>query len=75
MARTGLFVPNELLKGKPRHPRAMVFVDGQNLMHAVRHAFGYTYPNFDVLKLARAICRGRGWDLVQVHFYTGIPRR
>ena len=51
----------------------MVFVDGQNLTHAVRHAFGYTYPNFDTLKLAQQICFARGWELAQVHFYTGIP--
>jgi len=73
MARTGLFVPTKLLKSKSTNPHAMVFVDGQNLTHAVRHAFGYTYPNFDVLKLAREICAAKHWELVQVHFYTGIP--
>ena len=53
----------------------MVFVDGQNLTHGVHHGFGYTYPNFDAMKLAAAICRAKGWELVQVHFYTGIPSK
>ena len=35
---------------------AIAFVDGQNLFHAVLEAFGYTYPNYDVLALAKAIC-------------------
>jgi len=48
-------------------------VDGQNLFHAAREAFGYTYPNYDVLALATAVSERQGWDLVQVRFYTGIP--
>ncbi len=36
--------------------RAVVFVDGQNLFHAAREAFGYTYPNYDVSALAKQIC-------------------
>jgi uncharacterized LabA/DUF88 family protein len=51
----------------------VVFVDGQNLFHADREAFGYTYPNYDVRALAEHICGGRGWQLTQVRFYTGIP--
>ena len=53
--------------------RAVVFVDGQNLFYAAKDAFGYTYPNYDPLKLASAICRQRGWQLTTVRFYTGIP--
>ena len=44
-----------------------------NLFHAAREAFGYTYPNYDVLALADAVCRTRGWTLLQARFYTGIP--
>jgi len=58
---------------EPTQRRAVVFVDGQNLFHAVREAFGHTYPNYDVLALARAICATHGWDLKQVRFYTGVP--
>lgn len=54
-------------------PRAVAFFDGQNIYHAARHAFGYTYPNFDPAILARRICELHGWDLAQTRFYTGIP--
>ena len=53
--------------------RAVVFVDGQNLFHAAREAFGYTYPNYNVSDLSRQVCSRQGWELAQVRFYTGIP--
>ena len=58
---------------EPSVKRAISFVDGQNLFHACREAFGYTYPNYDVVPLARAICLKQGWELERLHFYTGIP--
>jgi uncharacterized LabA/DUF88 family protein len=58
---------------EPPVKRAVVFVDGQNLFHATREAFGYTYPNYDVLALAQAICAAKAWALAQARFYTGIP--
>lgn len=36
-------------------------------------AFGYTYPNIDVLKLSKALCGHLGWKLKTVMFYTGVP--
>ncbi len=48
-------------------------MDGQNLFHAAREAFGYTYPNYDVMALALSICRMQGWNLIQTRFYTGVP--
>ncbi|MDE2823271.1 MAG: hypothetical protein OXK79_07175 [Chloroflexota bacterium] len=33
--------------------RAVTFVDGQNLFHSAREAFGYTYPNYNVSALAK----------------------
>lgn len=51
----------------------MVFVDGQNLFHAAREAFGYTFPNYDLPSLAVAVCGGCGWDVSEVRFYTGVP--
>jgi uncharacterized LabA/DUF88 family protein len=57
----------------PTPKRAVAFVDGQNLFHASREAFGYTYPNYDVLAISRTICAAQGWDLDQVRFYTGVP--
>ena len=48
-------------------------MDGQNLFHAARRAFGYAVPNYDVVSLARAACHTRGWALVEIRFYTGVP--
>lgn len=58
---------------EPRVKRAGVFVDGQNLFHAAKEAFGYRYPNFDVACLAQRTCAQHGWILESVAFYTGIP--
>jgi uncharacterized LabA/DUF88 family protein len=58
---------------EPRRRRAVAFIDGQNLFHAARAAFGYTYPSYDVAALCRTLCRRQGWHLKQVRFYTGIP--
>ena len=58
---------------EPLVKRAVVFIDGQNLYHSVRESFGYTYPNYDVVALSRSICQTKGWELVQVRFYTGVP--
>ena len=61
------------MPSEPSIKRAVVFIDGQNLFHAAREAFGYTYPNYDVGALSRSVCQSKGWELVQVRFYTGIP--
>jgi uncharacterized LabA/DUF88 family protein len=58
---------------EPEAKRAIAFVDGQNLYHAAREAFGYAYPNYDVGALARAVCAQKDWDCVGVQFYTGVP--
>lgn len=38
---------------EPIVKRAVTFIDGQNLFHAAREAFGYIYPNYDVLSQRR----------------------
>ena len=58
---------------EPGVKRAIVFIDGQNLFHAAKEAFGYSFPNYDVAALAARVCTQPGWNLVQTHFYTGIP--
>lgn len=59
---------------EPPTKQVVTFVDGQNLYHSVREAFGYPYPNYDVMALSKAICANNpGWQLKQVRFYTGIP--
>lgn len=57
----------------PSLKRAVVFIDGQNLFHAVRESFGCTHPNYDASALAKAISQAQDWNLIQVRFYTGIP--
>ncbi len=61
------------MPSEPPVKRTVAFVDGQNLFHSARESFGYTYPNYDVPALARAICKPQGWQLDQVRFYTGMP--
>jgi uncharacterized LabA/DUF88 family protein len=58
---------------EPSIKRTIAFIDGQNLFHAAKEAFGYGYPNFDVHALSAALCASQGWQLVQVRFYTGYP--
>jgi uncharacterized LabA/DUF88 family protein len=63
-----VYVPAE-----PPEKRVIVFVDGQNLYHSVRESFGYSYPNYEVLCLSKAVCGAGGWRLEQSRFYTGVP--
>ena len=59
----------------PAAPRAVAFIDGQNLFHSAREAFGYRYPNYDPGQLATEVCQLKGWNLTQTRFYTGVPSR
>jgi hypothetical protein len=58
---------------EPAIKRAVAFIDGQNLYYGAEGAFGYTYPNYDALPLARTVCASKGWSLTQTRFYSGIP--
>lgn len=58
---------------EPSLKRAIAFVDGQNLFHGVKSAFGYTFPNYDIAKLSDAVCRRKSWNLCEARFYTGVP--
>ena len=59
----------------PAPIRVHTFIDGQNLYHAVQRQFGYANPNYDAVKLSRAITSlFPSRTLVQVHFYTGVHR-
>ncbi len=58
---------------EPTQKRCAAFVDGQNLYHSAKRAFGYTYPNYDVEALTKSVCAKQGWLVSQVRFYTGIP--
>ena len=58
---------------EPSLKRAVAFFDGQNLFYAAKQAFGYRWPNYDPLALARAVCALR-MDLQRTYFYTGLPK-
>jgi len=58
---------------EPSQKLAVVFVDGQNLFHAARDAFGCTFPDYDISALAKALAARQGWVLAGVRFYTCIP--
>jgi uncharacterized LabA/DUF88 family protein len=62
-----------VLPVEPAVKRTVAFFDGQNLFHGVKEAFGYTFPNYDPVALATAICSEKGWQLDAVRFYTGVP--
>lgn len=61
------------MPAEPSTKRVAAFVDGQNLYHAAKKAFGYPYPNYDPKLLAERIAVTHGWDLRMSFFYTGIP--
>jgi uncharacterized LabA/DUF88 family protein len=58
---------------EPFRKKAIVFIDGQNLFHAIKDSFGYQYPNYNIKLLADSICKAQGWELKETRFYTGIP--
>ena len=60
--------------------RTIVFIDGQNLYHLAKKAWGsrespaYIWPSYDVDKLANALVNTvSGRTLVEIRFYTGVP--
>ncbi len=61
------------MRQEPATKSAIAFIDGQNLFHSAKEAFGYTYPNFDPAKLTHAVCERHGWSCRGIRFYTGIP--
>jgi uncharacterized LabA/DUF88 family protein len=58
---------------EPALKRAIAFIDGQNLFYGAKDAFGYPFPNYDVVALSTKICQLKNWNLSAVRFYTGIP--
>jgi uncharacterized LabA/DUF88 family protein len=58
---------------EPAIKRAAAFIDGQNLYHHAREAFGYPYPNFDIDKLVNTAIASEHWNLTAIYFYTGVP--
>ena len=63
------------MPAEPGVKHVIAFVDGQNLFHAAKKAFGSRFPNYNPKVLAERICADHGWTLSQTFFYTGIPDR
>lgn len=61
------------MAAEPAIKRVVAFVDGQNLFHAAKEAFGHRYPNYDPLALTQRICQQQGWQFQATRFYSGIP--
>lgn len=59
---------------QPSVPRAISFVDGQNLHKASKYLWGYTKVNYDPKKLSEHVCSSKNWQLIETRLYTGIPR-
>ena len=58
--------------------RTIVLIDGQNLFHLAKEAWGpaapYSWPSYDVMKLAQALTNLKPRrTLEEVRFYTGMP--
>lgn len=58
---------------EPAIKRTFAFIDGQNLFHQAKDAFGYRFPNYDIAELARVVSEPNGWQLTETRFYTGVP--
>lgn len=61
------------MAAEPAIKRVVAFVDGQNLFHSAKEAFGHRYPNYDPLALTQQICQQQGWQFQATRFYSGIP--
>lgn len=58
---------------EPHKKKVIAFIDGQNLFHGIKEAFGYKYPNYDIKLLVEKICSEQNWSLEEINFYTGVP--
>ncbi len=57
----------------PAVKNVMAFIDGQNLYQHAKEAFGHHHPNYDPVKLHKAVCAARDWRPTLTRFYTGVP--
>jgi uncharacterized LabA/DUF88 family protein len=58
---------------EPEEKYAVAFIDGSNMRHSARTAFGEAFANFNPLALAETVCADQGWTLAGVHLYLGVP--
>jgi uncharacterized LabA/DUF88 family protein len=58
---------------EPAVKNVMAFFDGQNLFQHAMEAFGHFHPNYDPVKLHKAVCEANKWRPTLTRFYTGVP--
>nr|WP_315100435.1 NYN domain-containing protein [uncultured Fretibacterium sp.] len=60
---------------EPAKKRVAAFFDCQNLFKSVKTLWGYSYPNFSPIELAKLLTvrhHNEGWILTGIHLYTGL---
>jgi uncharacterized LabA/DUF88 family protein len=60
---------------EPAKKNAATFFDCQNLFRAAKTLWGYSFPNFDPVKLSKLAVRmhrDKGWQLSRIRLYTGL---
>ena len=63
------------MSSAPTTKRVVAFFDCQNLYNAAKNLWGYSFPNFDPIKLARLVTEShkeKPWKLAGIRLYTGI---
>lgn len=53
--------------------KADCFIDCQNIFKGARELYGHNVPNFDVVKMCEKVAEKKGWEVGNIHFYTGVP--
>jgi hypothetical protein len=65
----------QMQRDAPNKKRVVAFFDCQNLFKAVKHIWGYSFPNFDPVKLAQVMTekhKYEHWKLEGIRLYSGI---
>jgi hypothetical protein len=60
---------------EPEKKKIVTFFDCQNLFMAAKTLWGYSFPNFDPVRLSKLITQnqsGADWRLDGIRLYTGI---
>ena len=60
---------------EPAKKRVAAFFDCQNIFKSVKALWGYSYPNFNPIELAKLLTirhHNEGWILTGIHLYTGL---
>lgn len=61
------------MPSEPILKRAIAYFDAQNGFHPAKANFGSRWPDYDPQALATHACAQKGWSLIEVRHYTGVP--